>query len=267
MNFPLLLIIKHKDDELSCDSNPSISLNISETITQNNLEEHITFLELLNKNYQEIFEKGTKLSIIIKILNVIKQFILNIISEKHYIFYIEEKIKEKIDEETNETKIEKIKNFYIFCFSPHLGFSDILKCNPFSIIFTSGTLAPFKLYENELQIKFDITLENNHIIPNEQINFNIISSYQDFESKGLSNSEVDKNIDIWNKIDSGYINFWVSRSACKKQSVSTKYFSYILFLFAKPILRNAFSKFEGIIIFATSPFVSLVIHKNSCIFI
>ena len=170
---------RHKDDELSCDSNPSISLNISETITQNNLEEHITFLELLNKNYQEIFEKGTKLSIIIKILNVIKQFILNIISEKHYIFYIEEKIKEKIDEETNETKIEKIKNFYIFCFSPHLGFSDILKCNPFSIIFTSGTLAPFKLYENELQIKFDITLENNHIIPNEQINFNILSNYQD----------------------------------------------------------------------------------------
>ena len=170
---------KHKDDELSCDSNPSISLNISETITQNNLEEHISFLELLNKNYQEIFEKGTKLSIIIKILNVIKQFILNIISEKHYIFYIEEKIKEKIDEETNETKIEKIKNFYIFCFSPHLGFSDILKCNPFSIIFTSGTLAPFKLYENELHIKFDITLENKHIIPNEQINFNIISNYQD----------------------------------------------------------------------------------------
>ena len=170
---------KHKDDELSCYSNPSISLNISETITQNNLEEHISFLELLNKNYQEIFEKGTKLSIIIKILNVIKQFILNIISEKHYIFYIEEKIKEKIDEETNETKIEKIKNFYIFCFSPHLGFSDILKSNPFSIIFTSGTLAPFKLYENELQIKFDITLENNHIIPNEQINFNIISNYQD----------------------------------------------------------------------------------------
>ena len=69
---------KHKDDELSCDSNPSISLNISENITKYNLEEHISFLELLNKNYQEIFEKGTKLSIIIKILNVIKQFILNI---------------------------------------------------------------------------------------------------------------------------------------------------------------------------------------------
>ena len=35
----------------------------------------------------------------------------------------------------------------------------------------------------------------------------IISSYQNFESKGLSNSEVDKNIDIWNNIDSGYINY------------------------------------------------------------
>ena len=74
---------------------------------------------------------------------MINQLMLNIILKKNYIFYMEEKIKEKINEETKETTIEKIKNFYIFCFSPHLGFSDILNSNPFSIIFTSGTLSPF----------------------------------------------------------------------------------------------------------------------------
>ena len=169
---------EHKDDELSCDSNSYISINISDSITSSNLEEHISFLELLNKNFQEIFEKGTKISILIKILNMINQLMLNIILKKNYIFYMEEKIKEKINEETKETKIEKIKNFYIFCFSPHLGFSDILNSNPYSIIFTSGTLSPFKLYENELQIKFDIAFENKHIIPNEQINFNILSNYE-----------------------------------------------------------------------------------------
>ena len=36
---------------------------------------------------------------------------------------------------------------------------------------------------------------------------NIISSYQSFENKELNNVELDKNIDIWNKIDSGYINY------------------------------------------------------------
>ena len=91
---------------------------------------------------------------------------------------MEEEQKEKFDNETEDMKIEIIKKFFIFCFNPQLGFSDILKNNPFSIIFTSGTLTPFKLYENELKIKFDITLENEHIVPNEQINLNIISNYK-----------------------------------------------------------------------------------------
>ena len=34
-------------------------------------------------------------------------------------------------------------------------------------------------YENEFKFKFDITLENEHIIPNEQMNFNIITNYEE----------------------------------------------------------------------------------------
>ena len=35
----------------------------------------------------------------------------------------------------------------------------------------------------------------------------IVSSYEEFEKEGLSPNEVDKNIEIWSKIDSGYINY------------------------------------------------------------
>ena len=196
---------KYKDDELSYDSNSSVSLNIPDSITATNIDQHIFFLEKLNMNYQEIFEKGSKISIILKILNIIKQLIENIILQKHYIFYFEEEIKEHFDTEINEPKIEKIRKFFIFCFSPQLGFSDIIKSDPFSIIFTSGTLTPFKLYENELKIKFDITLENKHIIPNEQINFNIVSNYQNGIFKFDYNNR--KNVEMIKALGNEIVNY------------------------------------------------------------
>ena len=189
----------NKDDELSCDSNV---LNISEDITGENLFQHIEFLEKLNKNFQDIFEKGTKITILLKIFNIINQIMENIILKQNFVFYMEETQTEKIDKETEEPLIDFIKKFNIFCFSPQLGFSDILKSEPFSIIFTSGTLSPFKLYENELKIKFDITLENNHIVPNDQINFNILSEYENgvfkFDYKNRKNINMIK--DLGNKI-------------------------------------------------------------------
>ena len=189
----------NKDDELSCDSNV---LNISEDITGENLFQHIEFLEKLNKNFQDIFEKGTKITILLKIFNIINQIMENIILKQNFVFYMEETQTEKIDKETEEPLIEFIKKFNIFCFSPQLGFSDILKSEPFSIIFTSGTLSPFKLYENELKIKFGITLENQHIVPNDQINFNILSEYENgvfkFDYKNRKNINMIK--DLGNKI-------------------------------------------------------------------
>ena len=189
-------IIKHNDDELSCDSSSIPVFNISENINIENLDDHISFLDKINMNFMEFFEKGSKITILIKILNIIKQLLENIINQKCYIFFMEEEIKEKTDEETNEKIDEKINKFFIYCFSPHLGFSDIINKNPFSIIFTSGTLSPFKLYEDELNIKFDITLENEHIVPKEQINFNILSNYEEgffrFDYNNRNNNQMIK---------------------------------------------------------------------------
>ena len=189
-------IIKHKDDELSCDSNSFPDFNISENINVENLVDHISFLDKINMNFMEFFEKGSKITILIKILNIIKQLLENIILQKCYIFFMEEGEKETVDEETNEKINVKINKFSIFCFSPHLGFSDILNKNPFSIIFTSGTLTPFNLYENELNIKFDITFENEHIVPNEQINFNMLSNFEEgvfrFDYNNRNNNQMIK---------------------------------------------------------------------------
>ena len=49
---------EYKDDELSFESNSSNCLNISESITATNLEEHISFLDKLNMNYQNIQKTG-----------------------------------------------------------------------------------------------------------------------------------------------------------------------------------------------------------------
>ena len=197
--------VTHKDDELSCDSNISLYFDLSENITATNIDEHIKFLEQIKMNFQEFFEKGTKITIILKILNIIRQLIDNILLRKCYIFYMEEEQKEKTNEETGEKESESIKKFFIFCFNPNLGFSEILKRDPFSIIFTSGTLTPFKLYENELHIKFDITLENEHIVPHEQINFNVISDYENGKFRFDYNNRA--NIDMIKALGKEIINY------------------------------------------------------------
>ena len=197
--------VTHKDDELSCDSSISLYFDLSENITATNIDEHIKFLEQIKMNFQEFFEKGTKITIILKILNIIRQLIDNILLRKCYIFYMEEEQKEKMNEETGEKESESNKKFFIFCFNPNLGFSEILRRDPFSIIFTSGTLTPFKLYENELQIKFDITLENEHIVPHEQINFNILSDYENGKFRFDYNNR--ENIDMVKALGKEIINY------------------------------------------------------------
>ena len=197
--------VTHKDDELSCDSSISLYFDLSENITATNIDEHIKFLEQIKMNFQEFFEKGTKITIILKILNIIRQLIDNILLRKCYIFYMEEEQKEKMNEETGEKESESNKKFFIFCFNPNLGFSEILKRDPFSIIFTSGTLTPFKLYENELQIKFDITLENEHIVPHEQINFNVLSDYENGKFRFDYNNR--ENIDMVKALGKEIINY------------------------------------------------------------
>jgi len=67
------------------------------------------------------------------------------------------------------------KKLKIFCFNPGLLFKEIIGNNPYALIMTSGSLKPFDILEKELGIRFDILLENDHIIKNNQFKFAIIN--------------------------------------------------------------------------------------------
>ena len=185
------------DDESSVNSNISI---IPDTITIFNIKEHINFFIKVEKNFEEFYEKGTKLSILLRIFNVISYLSDNPEIQGSYNFFIEnEEIIQKNKELNNINEIKKIRKFNIFCFNPQIQFSDIIKKNPYSIIFTSGTLTPFKIFEDELGIKFDITLENEHIVPKEQFQFLIKTDYSEigkyrFDYNNRDNFEMVKSL-------------------------------------------------------------------------
>jgi Rad3-related DNA helicase len=67
------------------------------------------------------------------------------------------------------------KKLKIFCYNPGLLFKEINDYFPYALILTSGSLKPFDILEKELGIKFDIILENEHIIKNDQFKFTIIN--------------------------------------------------------------------------------------------
>ena len=188
--------IKYRDDELSCDSNTTF--NISENINISNLNEHINFLKKFNLVYQDTFEKGSKISILLKIFTIISQLIDKPDLQKSYTFFMENEEKKQYNKETNEIENKEItKKLNIFCFNPEIEFKDILIKQPFSIILTSGTLTPFKMFESELSINFKTTLENSHIVPKEQIKFTIISNYSqygvyNFDYNNRNNNEMIK---------------------------------------------------------------------------
>ena len=113
--------------------------------------------------------KRSKLSKLLSILEKINDYLEDKDIINSYIFCLGE---EKPQNHYNTFK--KIIKLNIFCFNPGIGFEQIMKIKPYSTILTSGTLAPFDILENELKIKFDITLENDHIIDKSQYKFSII---------------------------------------------------------------------------------------------
>ena len=69
-----------------------------------------------------------------------------------------------------------IKNeisFFIYCIDASFGMKNFMKIMPYSVILTSGTLS-ISLLENLFQIKFCETLNNSHVINNDQFLMNII---------------------------------------------------------------------------------------------
>jgi regulator of telomere elongation helicase 1 len=61
-----------------------------------------------------------------------------------------------------------------WCFAPSLAMEELAGLKIRSILVTSGTLSPFPSYSLELGIPFPHTLENPHIIANEQIHVRIV---------------------------------------------------------------------------------------------
>ena len=195
-------IISYESNESTINSDID---NVPEIINISNIKEHINFFIKVERAFEDYYEKGTKISILLKIFNIIKQLTDNINLQSSYYYFIENEEVTQQNKELNKTEIKKIRKLNIFCFSPQIGFSDILKRNPYSIIFTSGTLTPFKIFEDELQIKFDLTLENKHIVPNDQFIFKIISSYSEtgkyrFDYNSRDDNEMIKALgyEIWN---------------------------------------------------------------------
>ena len=95
----------------------------------------------------------------------------------------------------NNNGVNQIRTLNIFCFNPSLCLTDIRKENPYAVIFTSGTLCPFSILENEFGIKFDSTLENEHIIKQEQFKFAILKQSKSnqkfrFDFRNKNNTEM-----------------------------------------------------------------------------
>ncbi|CAL1270718.1 unnamed protein product [Larinioides sclopetarius] len=62
-----------------------------------------------------------------------------------------------------------------WCFSPELGMRDIVDRGVHSVILTSGTLSPLGPLINELGVSFPVTLENPHIIKDNQVFVGVVT--------------------------------------------------------------------------------------------
>jgi regulator of telomere elongation helicase 1 len=70
-----------------------------------------------------------------------------------------------------------------WCFAPSLAMRELTFLNVRSILITSGTLAPLPSFSMELGMKFDVQLENDHVIQPDQICVRVLG-------KGVSGKEL-----------------------------------------------------------------------------
>ena len=151
-----------------------------EYISLDNINKHISFLKKIQKLIYVHFEKNTKLSLYISILEKINNFYINqndyyIDSYSFFLSYA------KSNNELNNIKnknnnLPQIRKLNIYCFDPSLSFKELINEKPYAVFLSSDTLAPFDILENEFKLKFDVKLENEHIVDNEQFKFSIIKS-------------------------------------------------------------------------------------------
>lgn len=56
----------------------------------------------------------------------------------------------------------------VSCLNASLNFKRVLSQKPHCLLFTSGTLKPFDFWSSETQLKFDVILENDHVIQSDK---------------------------------------------------------------------------------------------------
>ncbi|CAF0744230.1 unnamed protein product [Didymodactylos carnosus] len=97
------------------------------------------------------------------------------------VFVTEDKDKNKRQWEKPKNSSRILKKFDFMCLSPGYSMRNLAIQNPRSILLTSGTLTPIQSFQTELSIPFDITLQNNHIIKDNQIQVAILTQGVDKE--------------------------------------------------------------------------------------
>ena len=142
-------------------SNPILSLEININI-------------LLDIKYCfEIYKlKPSYIGIIIKLFFLLGQLLYYPEFESSFYFYL---CKEQDSSKSANNYEKKLK---ILCYNPGILFKEIIGYFPYALILTSGNLKPFDVLEKDLGIRFDILLENEHIIKNDQFKFAIINKVE-----------------------------------------------------------------------------------------
>ncbi|OAF71424.1 hypothetical protein A3Q56_00797 [Intoshia linei] len=93
----------------------------------------------------------------------------NILNYKIYIEEVDPKQKYQNSNFTN-----KYKSLNFWCFNSAESMQDLMSCGTVSIILTSGTLSPFNSFKYMMGIDFKVTLQNSHVIDNDQMLIRVV---------------------------------------------------------------------------------------------
>jgi regulator of telomere elongation helicase 1 len=116
--------------------------------------------------------------------------------------------------------------FHLLCFSPAIAFRQILSLQPYTIIMTSGTIAPFQSFVDSLSIGFDIVLENPHVADPSQLYVAIAARNHEhfhFTYQNRTNEKMKRDFSasfhsIFELVSAGVLLFFPSFSALEDLS-------------------------------------------------
>jgi regulator of telomere elongation helicase 1 len=101
---------------------------------------------------------------------------------------------------------KKGRTLSYWCFSPGLAMKNLVAQRVRSLILTSGTLSPLSSFTSELQIKFENTLENPHVIEKHQVWVGVVTKAPDGSTLN-SSFEFRSTVEYMNGIGYAIANF------------------------------------------------------------